>query len=51
VKTGYTSRAGRCYVITARRAGRHLGVVLLDTPDPLRQVPQLLNAGFAAPAA
>ncbi len=52
LKTGYTSRAGRCYVITARRGGRHLGVVLLDTPDPLRQVPQLLEAGFAAqPAA
>lgn len=45
VKTGLTSAAGRCYVITARIAGRHLGVVLLDTPDPLKQVPRLLQAG------
>jgi D-alanyl-D-alanine carboxypeptidase (penicillin-binding protein 5/6) len=45
VKTGYTDAAGRCYVITARRGGRHLGVVLLDTPNPLHQVPALLRAG------
>jgi D-alanyl-D-alanine carboxypeptidase (penicillin-binding protein 5/6) len=45
VKTGLTSAAGRCYVITARLGGRHLGVVLLDSPDPLRQVPRLLRAG------
>lgn len=48
VKTGYTEAAGRCYVITARRGGRHLGVVLLDTPKPLDQVPALLRAGFKA---
>jgi D-alanyl-D-alanine carboxypeptidase (penicillin-binding protein 5/6) len=46
VKTGLTAEAGRSYVITARRRGRHLGVVLLDSPDPLRQVPALLRAGF-----
>jgi D-alanyl-D-alanine carboxypeptidase len=45
VKTGLTNAAGRCYVITAKISGRHLGVVLLDTPDPLRQVPRLLQAG------
>jgi D-alanyl-D-alanine carboxypeptidase (penicillin-binding protein 5/6) len=45
VKTGLTQAAGRCYVITARVGGRHLGVVLLDTEDPLRQVPRLLQAG------
>ena len=49
LKTGYTSRAGRCYVITERHHGRHLGVVVLNSPDPLRQVPQLLAAGFKAP--
>ena len=49
VKTGLTNGAGRCYVTTARLGDRHLGVVLLDSPDPLRQVPLLLRAGFAAP--
>jgi D-alanyl-D-alanine carboxypeptidase len=48
LKTGLTNGAGRCYVTTAKLGGRHLGVVLLDSPDPLRQVPRLLAAGFAA---
>ena len=48
VKTGLTDAAGRCYVITQRRGGRHLGVVLLDSPDPINQVPRLLRAGFRA---
>jgi D-alanyl-D-alanine carboxypeptidase (penicillin-binding protein 5/6) len=48
VKTGLTNAAGRCYVITAKIGGRHLGVVLLDTPDPFRQVPRLLQAGARA---
>ena len=48
VKTGLTNGAGRCYVTTARLGGAHLGVVLLDSPDPLRQVPILLGAGFRA---
>jgi len=46
LKTGLTIEAGRCYVTTARRGSRHLGVVLLDAPDPFRQVPRLLRAGF-----
>ena len=45
VKTGLTTAAGRCYVITARIGGRHLGVVLLASPDPINQVPRLLEAG------
>ncbi|MDP9189401.1 MAG: hypothetical protein M3O25_09160, partial [Actinomycetota bacterium] len=49
VKTGLTDGAGRCYVTTARLGDRHLGLVLLDSPDPITQVPQLLRAGFAAP--
>ena len=48
VKTGLTSAAGRCYGITARIGSRHLGVVLLDTPDPYAQVPRLLQAGGRA---
>jgi D-alanyl-D-alanine carboxypeptidase (penicillin-binding protein 5/6) len=48
IKTGLTNGAGRCYVTTARLGDRHLGVVLLDSPDPIRQVPRLLRAGFAA---
>ena len=50
LKTGLTNGAGRCYVTTARLGKRHLGVVLLDSPDPLRQVPLLLRAGFRAHA-
>jgi D-alanyl-D-alanine carboxypeptidase len=48
VKTGYTDAAGRCYVITQRVDGSELGVVLLDTPNPLDQVPALLRAGARA---
>ncbi len=48
VKTGLTNAAGRCYVITAHVKGRYLGVVLLDTPDPFKQVPKLLQAGARA---
>lgn len=48
VKTGLTNGAGRCYVTTARLGDHHLGVVVLDSPDPLRQVPLLLRAGFRA---
>lgn len=47
LKTGYTNPAGRCYVVTAQLGGRELGVVLLHSPDPLRQVPLLLARGFA----
>jgi D-alanyl-D-alanine carboxypeptidase len=50
LKTGYTDLAGRCYVITARRGERELGVVLLHSPDPLRQVPMLLTKGARAAA-
>jgi D-alanyl-D-alanine carboxypeptidase (penicillin-binding protein 5/6) len=45
LKTGYTDAAGRCYVITQKVNGHELGVVLLNTPNPLDQVPALLHAG------
>ena len=46
LKTGYTNEAGRCFVGVARRRGRTLGVVLLDSFDPARQAPKLLDLGF-----
>ena len=48
LKTGYTTAAGRCYVVTRRIEGRELGVVLLHSPNPLHQVPALLRAGAKA---
>jgi len=50
LKTGYTEAAGRCYVTTQRVDGHELGVVLLNTPNPLDQVPALLRAGAKAEA-
>jgi len=47
LKTGYTSAAGRCFVGVARRNGRTLGVVLLNSRDPAKHAPKLLNAAFA----
>ncbi len=46
LKTGYTSAAGRCFVGVARRNGRTLGVVLLNSPNPDLQAPRLLDLGF-----
>jgi D-alanyl-D-alanine carboxypeptidase len=47
LKTGYTEAAGRCFVGVARRNGRRLAVVLLDSRDPAKHAPKLLNAAFA----
>ena len=46
LKTGYTDEAGRCFVGVVRRGGRTLGVVLLNSFDPARQAPKLLDLGF-----
>ncbi len=51
IKTGFTDRAGHCFVGTATRDGRRLGVVLLHSPDIGRQARKLLNAGFRATGA
>jgi len=48
LKTGYTIAAGRCFVGVARRAGRTLGVVLLNSPSPEIQAPKLLDLAFAS---
>jgi serine-type D-Ala-D-Ala carboxypeptidase (penicillin-binding protein 5/6) len=47
LKTGYTDEAGRCFVGVARRGGRRLGVVLLNSRDPSKHAPKLLDAAFA----
>ena len=47
LKTGYTLAAGRCFIGVARRNGRTLAVVLLDSRDPAKHAPKLLNAAFA----
>jgi serine-type D-Ala-D-Ala carboxypeptidase (penicillin-binding protein 5/6) len=41
LKTGYTEAAGRCYVMTRKVGGRHIGVVLLDSPHPIPQINDL----------
>ena len=50
LKTGYTDDAGRCFVGVARRGGRTIGVVLLNSSNPLRHATALLDRGFAADA-
>jgi len=47
LKTGYTNAAGRCFVGVVRRHGRTLGVVLLNSRDPAKHAPKLLDAAFA----
>jgi len=47
LKTGYTDAAGRCFVGVARRGGRRLAVVLLNSRDPVKHAPRLLDAAFA----
>jgi serine-type D-Ala-D-Ala carboxypeptidase (penicillin-binding protein 5/6) len=47
LKTGYTNAAGRCFVGVARRNGRRLAVILLNSTDPSKHAPKLLNAAFA----
>ena len=48
LKTGYTERAGRSIVATARRGDVELGVVLLHSYDPATQARKLLDRGFKA---
>ena len=47
LKTGYTVAAGRCFVGVARRKGRTMAVVLLNSRDPSKHAPKLLDAAFA----
>jgi serine-type D-Ala-D-Ala carboxypeptidase (penicillin-binding protein 5/6) len=47
LKTGYTSEAGLCFVGVARQGGRRMGVVLLNSRNPSRHAPALLDKAFA----
>ncbi len=46
VKTGYTSRAGRCLVGSATRNGVSLIAVVLNSPDRFGDASRLLDYGF-----
>jgi D-alanyl-D-alanine carboxypeptidase (penicillin-binding protein 5/6) len=46
VKTGYTSKSGRCLVASATRGGRTLIAVVLHAGDPYADARRLLNLGF-----
>jgi D-alanyl-D-alanine carboxypeptidase (penicillin-binding protein 5/6) len=46
LKTGYTDRAGRSIVATARRGKVELGAILLHSYDPGGQAQKLLDRGF-----
>jgi D-alanyl-D-alanine carboxypeptidase (penicillin-binding protein 5/6) len=47
LKTGFTNPAGRCFVGVAKRRGRTLAAVLLNSPNPEKHSARLLNLGFA----
>jgi len=47
VKTGYTSESGWCLVASARRHGKRLIAVVLDSPNMYADARRLLNLGFA----
>ena len=46
LKTGYTNPAGRCLVAVARRNGKTLAAILLNSPDPGKQAAKMLETGF-----
>ncbi len=50
VKTGYTRRAGSSLVAAARRYGRTMLAVVIDSPNTYAQAAALLDSGFAVPA-
>jgi D-alanyl-D-alanine carboxypeptidase (penicillin-binding protein 5/6) len=48
VKTGYTALAGQCLVASARRDGRELYAVVLDSTDNFADAAALLDLGYDA---
>lgn len=47
VKTGYTTRSGRCLVSAAEKDGLTMIGVTIDAPDDWRDHTQMLNYGFS----
>ncbi len=47
VKTGYTKKAGRCFVGSATRNGMQVVVVVLNCPPMFEETAQMLDAAFA----
>jgi D-alanyl-D-alanine carboxypeptidase len=50
LKTGYTKRSGYSLIGAARRDGRTLVAIVIDSPNTYQQVTELLDFGFSAPA-
>ena len=50
VKTGFTTKAGRCLVGAATRRGRTLIAVVLHSDRPYNDVARLLNIGYRTAA-
>lgn len=49
VKTGFTDNAGRAFIGSATRNGRHLIAVVLNSPDIRSESIRLLDLGFSTP--
>jgi D-alanyl-D-alanine carboxypeptidase len=49
MKTGYTERSGHSLIGAARRDGRTLVAIVIDSPNTYQQVTELLDIGFAIP--
>jgi D-alanyl-D-alanine carboxypeptidase len=49
MKTGYTERSGYSLLGAARRDGRTLVAIVIDSPNTYQQVTELLDIGFAIP--
>jgi D-alanyl-D-alanine carboxypeptidase len=48
LKTGYTKKAGRCFIAVARRGDHTLAAILLNSPNTRDQARRMLDAGFRA---
>jgi D-alanyl-D-alanine carboxypeptidase len=46
-KTGWTERAGQVRVVISEQGGRRLAAVVMDSPDNVQEIRDLLDYGFA----